>query len=127
MRMRSMAAVGVLAGALTVGVTGTAQAAAQNGVCEPGEVCFFWGSNLWGSLSDFSAPVGDFAPYRFISPAPGQGQGVKNNAASVWNRTGLNVHVCYSEWYNGSSDWVGYQSWRNLNYTLNDNASFRFV
>lgn len=125
MRVRNLAMVGALVGALTVAIPQTAHAGAYNGVCEPGEVCLFWGSSLFGSLVDFNqSNVGDLVYYSFQSPAPGQGQGVKNNAASIWNRSGIRVHVCVDEWFSGSCDYVAANSWRNLNYTLNNEASW---
>ena len=73
-------------------------AAERNGVCDAGEVCFYYNGNGEGSVSDFSSSVPNYGGsqpncYEFKGAGDGQGLCVKNNAASVWNRTNKNVTV----------------------------------
>lgn len=97
-------AVLLTAGALSVPAA-TAQAqstqpVAQNGVCEIGEICLYYGSDATGSLSDFSSDhdIDDYGDsptdcYKFISPGAGQGQCIKNNAESLVNNSDLDVSM----------------------------------
>ena len=48
----------VLASALAVPAS-VASAAGRDGVCDSGEVCFYYNSNQQGSVSDFSDSVGN--------------------------------------------------------------------
>ncbi|APU21999.1 peptidase inhibitor family I36 protein [Actinoalloteichus sp. GBA129-24] len=102
-------------------------AVAQNGLCEVGEVCLFYNAGCSGSLADFSSFIPDFAGYRFLSPGSGQGQAVKNNAASARNRDAVWIaRIHYNENYGSVYDDVlpgNASSCRNLVNTLNDNAS----
>src|SRR4051812_26051696 len=83
-----------LIGAGIVTVTPTAaQAAGRDGVCDNGEFCLYFNSDNEGSISDFTGSIdnyGDSQPscYEFKGAGNGQGKCVKNDAASVWNRTG---------------------------------------
>jgi hypothetical protein len=117
-------AIGTLIGATTFGTAGTAQA-----VDPCNDICFYWDSNLRGSLRAYrgSEVRPDFGSDTFSSPGSGQGQRVKNNAASVYNDTARTAEVCYNENYGGPCDRVAPYSWRNLNHTWNDNASFHWV
>ena len=72
----------------------------QNGVCEYGEICLYYGSDATGSLSDFSSDHGidDYGDsptdcYKFISPGAGQGQCIKNNAESLVDNSDLDVSM----------------------------------
>ncbi len=112
----------------TLAVSTPAQAAvAQNGVCESGEFCLYYNSDRTGSLSDFTGNISDYGTYKFKSAGAGQGQLVKNNAASVRNRTFGAVTVFYNNNYGGSSQTIAPGAAVNLNTTLkNQNASHRF-
>src|SRR5512139_14684 len=85
-----------------------AAATARNGVCESGEFCLYYYSGQDGSVSDFNTSIsnyGDSQPscYEFRGPGAGQGQCVKNNAMSVWNRTSHAVTVYFNSGYQGAS------------------------
>ena len=123
------------AGALLIPAS-TASAAERDGVCDVGEVCFYYNSNQQGSLSDFSDSVpvyGSSQPncYEFKGSGDGQGLCVKNNAASVWNRTNKNVTVYLNSNYDDGGSEKGSQTIApgeevNLQGDLkNDNASHR--
>ena len=78
----------------------SAQSVEQNGVCEYGEICLYYGSDATGSLSDFSSDHGidDYGDsptdcYKFISPGAGQGQCIKNNAESLIDNSDLDVSM----------------------------------
>lgn len=101
-RLAGIASVVVLAVSALAAPTATAgtRATEQNGICEDGEICFYYGSDLAGSLSDFSpgTRVDDYGDslsncYRFISPGAGQGQCIKNNAESITNNTDFEVNL----------------------------------
>lgn len=123
MRLRSALLSTALVAATVVVSTGTAHATDHDGVCDPGEMCLYWDSNLGGSLYDTYWSVADFGDARFISPGAGQGQLVKNNTASATNRHTGDARVFYNESYTGASDVVPAFSSRNLVNTWNDNAS----
>ena len=106
-------------------------ATARNGVCETGEFCLYYNSYEAGSVSDFSTSISDYGAtqpgcYEFKGTGAGQGLCVKNNAASVWNRTGKTVTVFYNSGYAGASQSFAAGVKGNLNSTLkNNNASHR--
>ena len=110
----------------------SAQAAARDGICQSGEFCLYYNSDHAGSVSDFTGSIDDYGAsqpecYEFKGAGAGQGQCVKNNAASVWNRTGGSVTVFYNSGYSGDSQSFASGAKVNLNATLkNDNASHRF-
>ena len=138
MRTSKMMLFGALVGAMLFGLAGTAAAAAKatprNGVCETGEFCLYYLSNRSGSVSDFNGSIPDYGAsqptcYEFKGPGAGQGQCVKNNAASAWNRTTANrVTVYVNSNYQGQGDLFQPGEGRNLIPALvNNNASHRFV
>jgi hypothetical protein len=101
----------------------------RNGVCDEGEVCLYYGSDLQGSVSDFRGSPKDYGAYQpscfeFKGEGAGQGECVKNNAASVWNRMHRNMTVYYNSNYSGASQVIPGQSTANLNSSLiKQNAS----
>jgi len=105
-------------------------AVARDGVCDDGEVCFYYNSDLQGSVSDFAglSPVSNYgisqpSCYEFKGPGAGQGLCIKNNVASIWNRTHYDVAVFYNSDFKGMFDLVAPGS-RNLEPALkNNNAS----
>ncbi|KNX38266.1 peptidoglycan DD-metalloendopeptidase family protein [Luteipulveratus halotolerans] len=107
----------------------SAEAAARDGVCDSGEFCLYYNSDNAGSVSDFAGSIPDYGAtqpecYEFKSAGAGQGLCVKNNAASVWNRTGTKVRVYYNSGYAGASQDFAAGTKGNLNTTLkNNNAS----
>lgn len=131
---KKLAYVGI-AGALVGGaltIVPSANAAARNGVCEAGEFCLYYNSNEQGSVSDFTGSISDYGDtqpscYEFKGSGAGQGLCVKNNAASVWNRTSVPVTVYFNSGYRGASQAFAAGAKANLNATLkNENASHRF-
>lgn len=121
----------VLVGAGLVVTATTAQAAGRDGVCEAGEFCLYYNSNQAGSVSDFRASISDYGSsqpscYDFKGSGNGKGVCVKNNAASVWNRTSSPVTVYYNSGYKGATQVIKAGVKANLNTTLkNDNAGHK--
>ncbi|RKS76717.1 SpoIID/LytB domain protein [Actinomadura pelletieri DSM 43383] len=114
---------------LTVTAAPASAAEARNGKCEEGEFCYYYNSNNKGSISDFNNSVanyGDKQPscYDFKGPGTGKGKCVKNNAASIWNRTGKTVRVHYNSNNRGAHQDFNKDAKANLNRSLkNQNAS----
>jgi surface antigen len=106
-----------------------AYAAARDGHCDSGEFCYYYNSGEAGSISDFTSSLGDYGTtqpscYDFKGAGNGKGKCVKNNAASVWNRTGKTVTVYYNSNYGGAHQSFAAGAKGNLNATLkNNNAS----
>ncbi|GIG62982.1 hypothetical protein Lfu02_73540 [Longispora fulva] len=135
--VRSMLTVAAAALALAVPLlattAGPALAASRDGVCDSGEFCYYYNSNQAGSVSDFTGSVSDLGSsqpscYEFKSAGSGQGVCVKNNAASVWNRTGQTVRVYYNSGFGGASQDFAPGQMANLNATLKNNeASHQFL
>jgi surface antigen len=104
-------------------------AAARDGVCDSGEFCYYYNSGEVGSISDFTTSIDDYGTtqpscYDFKGAGAGQGLCVKNNAASVWNRTSTTVTVYFNSYYGGASQSFASGAKGNLNATLkNNNAS----
>jgi len=107
--------------------------APRNGICEQGEFCYYYNSNNQGSISDFADSISDYGTsqpncYDFKGVGNGRYQCIKNNAASVWNRSSKTVRVHYNSGYSGSYQSVPPSYKGNLNSTLyNENASHKFV
>ncbi|MFI0485318.1 SpoIID/LytB domain-containing protein [Actinomadura sp. 9N215] len=126
----------VLGGALLAPSSPASAAAApesRNGECETGEFCYYFNSDNQGSVSDFDGSVADYGTeqpscYDFKGAGNGQGVCVKNNAASVWNRSDKTVQVYFNSNYGGNSQAFEAGAKGNLNSTLkNQNASHQFV
>lgn len=131
---RSAYTVGALALAVS-GLTGvaaeTAQAAtARNGVCEAGELCLYYNSNQQGSLSDFTSSLGQYNAtqptcYEFRGAGAGKGMCIKNQTASVWNRTGSDATIFENSDFGGRTETVPANGKANLTILKNNNASHR--
>ncbi|MGO4343678.1 peptidase inhibitor family I36 protein [Pedococcus sp. 2YAF34] len=110
-----------------------ASAAARDGACNSGEFCYYYNSNQAGSVSDFADSLDDYGAtqpscYEFKGAGAGQGICVKNNAASVWNRTGKTVRVYYNSNFAGAHQDFAPGAQANLNATLkNNNASHELL
>ncbi|GIH16883.1 hypothetical protein Raf01_50550 [Rugosimonospora africana] len=123
----------VLSGALLTAPASAAAAASRDGVCDSGEFCYYYNSGELGSVSDFTGSVSDYGTtepscYDFKGAGAGQGLCVKNNAASVWNRSSQTVRVYYNSGYAGSYQDFAAGAKGNLNATLkNNNASHQFL
>ncbi|MFA1549734.1 SpoIID/LytB domain-containing protein [Actinomadura chokoriensis] len=120
-------------GVESVNASPAGAAAGRNGVCDTGEFCYYFNSGNKGSLSDFTGSVADLGAkqpscYEFKSAGTGKGKCVKNNAASVWNRSSKTVRVYFNSGYSGK-----YQDFKagakgNLNSSLkNQNASHELL
>ncbi|GAA1661499.1 hypothetical protein GCM10009733_068980 [Nonomuraea maheshkhaliensis] len=84
-----------------------ASAAARDGVCQSGEFCYYFNSNLQGSLSDFTTSVANYDTkqptcYDYKGPGAGKGKCIKNAAASAWNRSSKTVRVYFNSGYSGA-------------------------
>lgn len=119
----------ILAG---IALPSAANAAGRDGTCDAGEFCYYYNSNEAGSVSDFTGSVGDYGAtqptcYEFKGPGTGKGICVKNNAASVYNRTSKPVTVYYNSDYLGTSQTIPAGGRANLIAALkNNNASHNF-
>lgn len=120
-------------GAPAVVLAAPAHAAARDGVCNTGEFCYYFNSGEAGSISDFTTSIGDYGTtqpscYDFKGAGNGKGLCVKNNAASVWNRSTKTVRVYFNSNYGGASQDFAAGAKGNLNATLkNNNASHQFL
>src|SRR4051794_33438316 len=94
---------GLVAAGASVSLAAPAQAAARDGSCSAGEFCYYYNSNNTGSVSDHVGSLADYGSastcYEFKSSGAGRGKCIKNNAASVWNRTSSPVWVYYRSNY----------------------------
>jgi len=124
-----LTAAAMLSGAAPANADGPVE---RNGHCEKGEFCYYYNSNHQGSISDFARSVSDYGTtqpdcYEFKGVGNGRGQCIKNNAASVWNRSSKTVRVYYNSGYSGAYQDIAPGAQRNLNSTLyNENASHAF-
>jgi Peptidase inhibitor family I36/Stage II sporulation protein len=124
-------AVVMLAGA--VAFAGPASAASRDGSCNSGEFCYYFNSNEAGSVSDFADSLDDYGTtqptcYEFKGAGAGRGICVKNNAASVWNRSGKTVRVYFNSNFAGAHQDFASGAKGNLNRTLkNNNASHQLI
>lgn len=94
---------------------------------------FYYNSNLSGSRTTFTGAGGqlgsipDLGPYKFLSSGTGQGQPVKNNAASFYNGSFQITTVFFNSNYGGPCDtFAAHASTNQLRYTYNENASLGF-
>ncbi|WP_404353096.1 peptidoglycan DD-metalloendopeptidase family protein [Phycicoccus jejuensis] len=130
-KVAASAAAALTATTAFVAASAPAQAAARDGVCDTGEFCLFYNSDNAGAVSDFTTSIADYGTtqpscYDFKGTKAGHGLCVKNEAASVWNRTGKSVAVYYNSSYAGASQTFAAGAKANLNATLkNNNASHR--
>ncbi|EFG03840.1 peptidase inhibitor family I36 protein [Streptomyces clavuligerus] len=112
-----------LGAALTVPLAATPAHAAA---CREG-FCLYYNSNLGGSHISLVRSVPDLAGYTFTTAGAGQGQRVKNNAASAHSLVICSVVVYFNSHYSGPADVYSYRQHHNLVNTYNDNASVLFV
>lgn len=109
-----------------------AYAAARDGHCDSGEFCYYYNSGEAGSISDFTSSLGNYGTtqpscYDFKGAGNGKGKCVKNNAASVWNRTGKTVTVYYNSNYGGAHQSFAAGAKGNLNATLKNNDASHHI
>jgi hypothetical protein len=124
--------VGVTAAVVTatalVAVSGAPASAAprRNGICENGEICFYYQWNRQGSVSDFTTSIPNYGTtqptcYEFKGPGDGRGECIKNNARSAWNRMTLGVLVYYNSNYGGDYDVLGGGDYGDFSDVIADN------
>ncbi|BFV55035.1 peptidase inhibitor family I36 protein [Kitasatospora sp. CMC57] len=119
-------AAAALGAALLVPTLATgAQAAVSD--CGEGQFCLFYNSNEQGSHMVVRSSIPDLAGYTFTSPGNGQGQHVKNNAASAVSNVCMTVWVNFYSNYGGPRDMFNYRNAANLVNTYNENASVKFA
>jgi len=127
----------ILATALaTIGLLGfqaaPSFAASRDGVCQAGEFCYYYNSGQAGSVSDFTGSISNYGTdkatcYVYKGPGNGKDRCIKNDAASVWNRSNQTVRVYYNSNYGGAYQDFAPGAKGNLNATLkNENASHQF-
>jgi peptidoglycan hydrolase-like amidase len=127
-----LASLALLAGGAVV-LAAPAAAAGRDGVCNTGEFCYYFNSGEAGSISDFADSLDDYGTtqpscYDFKGAGNGKGLCVKNNAASVWNRTSKTVRVWFNSNYAGTHQDFAAGAKGNLNATLkNNNASHELL
>ncbi|PZS27143.1 MAG: hypothetical protein DLM58_19210 [Pseudonocardiales bacterium] len=132
-KVLTVATVAFAIGAPAVVLAAPAHAAARDGVCNTGEFCYYFNSGEAGSISDFTTSIGDYGTtqpscYEFKGAGAGKGLCVKNNAASVWNRTSKTVRVYFNSGYAGHSQDFAAGVRGNLDATLkNNNASHQLL
>jgi len=129
----SLLAIGIVVGGGAI----SASAGTGDGTVDNNEIGFYFSQDENGSLWDsvyFTSTQFRFhndttSPWvTFISGGTGQGQKVRNNAASVWNRNPYKGLIYYSPNFGGYYDTVPAKSARNLSSSIrNNNASFQIV
>ncbi|MFF3461334.1 peptidase inhibitor family I36 protein [Streptomyces sp. NPDC001984] len=128
--MLSVVAPAIAAATLIVTATGPASASAGTGCVDAGHggcIRLFYNSNRSGSSTYFNTNVSDLAGYTFLTSGSGQGQPVKNNAASALNDSPNIVTIYYNSGYVGACDTLSnYAIADQLHYTYNEDASFRW-
>lgn len=123
--LRKTAATATVLTALAGGLVSTTSTAQAANACPFPYFCLYYNSNLQGAVAFFFDKDPNFDNDRFSGTGAGNGQIVKNNAASAKNnQTGLQAWVWFNSNYGGVHDVVGRSSWRNLTATYNENASF---
>ncbi|GHB85338.1 MULTISPECIES: peptidase inhibitor family I36 protein [Streptomyces] len=138
--MKSRLGVLAMTGAATVAMMGLSTGTAQAGIAgynlcaqATGSVynslCLYYNSNQEGSFAAFTRNVADLDPWIFghigTPNSAGQGQGVKNNAASAANPGSNCWRVYFNSNYAGASDYIGDSGYRQLVSTYNENASVK--
>jgi peptidoglycan hydrolase-like amidase len=134
-RRRAFGILAVVISALAASmvVAGPAFAGGRDGRCDSGEFCYYFNSYQAGSVSDFTDSIDDYGTthpscYEFKGAGNGKGLCVKNNAASVWNRTSKTVRVYYNSNFAGPHQDFAPGVKANLNATLkNNNASHELL
>lgn len=106
-RLSVAASAVLLAAGAAILPASSASAAERDGVCDGGEVCFFYNSDFQGAVSDFTGSVENYGSrqpdcYEFKGPkARGGGECMKNEAASVVNNTSGTVRVYFNSGFKG--------------------------
>lgn len=135
-KTRTATALGALALTATsvtgLALSGSAQAAERDGICDEGEFCYNFSSDMQGAWSDFTGSVADYGTdqpscFEFKGEGNGSGDCVKNDAAAAWNRSDRTVTVFFNSKFGGESQQVAPGEQVVLNPGMkNNNASHRF-
>src|SRR6185436_19459975 len=122
-KLMAVAGMAIVAVIPALGFGNPALAASRDGRCDSGEFCYYYNSDNAGSVSDFTGSLDDYGTaqpscYDFKGAGNSQGVCVKNNAASVWNRSSKAVRVYFNSGYSGSYQEFAAGAKANLNSTL---------
>lgn len=114
--------------AAAIAIAPAASAAPRDGSCQTGEFCLYYRTDHAGSKVDLVSSTRDYGTgagcVKFVSSGAGKGQCVKNNTASVWNRTTKPVFVFYNSDFGGVYHRIAAGAKVNLNSGVkNNNAS----
>ncbi|MER5712498.1 hypothetical protein AB0B13_14165 [Streptomyces sp. NPDC042898] len=93
-------------GTAVLATAGSASAVTRDGYLDIREFGLFYNSSLGGSFIDLYMADGDLANDRFISPGPGQGYAVGNNAASYFNKDKVTWYVYTGASAGGIEGWI---------------------
>ncbi|MFB6705355.1 peptidase M23 [Streptomyces sp. NPDC056333] len=121
------------AAVLGLAAPATAAPAAQVSAAGCSGLQLFYNSNQAGSSACYVNGTDNFAGDVFTTSGAGQGQGVKNNAASATNHktftgaTWPTARIFFNSNWGGVYDDVEASSSRNLSKTYNNNASLEWV
>ena len=102
------------------------RADANGGPC--GYIIFYYNSSYDTAVKGIRLKsVANLGSYEYdeYPGVAGYGQGVKNNAAAAYNTSDYKCYVYYNSNYKGASDYIAPHSWRKLDKTYNENASYR--
>jgi hypothetical protein len=137
MDIKKAIGVGVGTLAMLMGTIGSANASTHNssdhsgttGRCSStnGGACLYYGSGESGAKFQMHQPIfiSDLAGKTYDSSGSGAGQAVKNNSASAENVLGYGcvLYVYYNSNYGGNVDYVNPETYGQLWYTYNEDAS----
>jgi hypothetical protein len=87
------------------------------------DLCLYYNSNEQGAGAGFNGDVSDLSGYAYSSTGAGAGQGVKNNAASAEDDDNGEDFIYFNHGYAGNYDWLNPDSYGQLYYTYNNDAS----
>ncbi|MFJ8039141.1 peptidase inhibitor family I36 protein [Kitasatospora sp. NPDC096147] len=124
-RTLKLAAAALSAALLVPAFATNAQAAVRD--CGESQFCLFFNSDFKGSHYVIQQSIPDLAGRTFTAPGNGQGQRVKNNAASAVSNVCMTVWVNFYSNYGGPADMFNYRNAANLVNTYNENASVKFA
>jgi hypothetical protein len=100
----------------------------QDGACDlyadgTGELCLWFFADFSGSYADYYTNESDLRDNTFLTPGPGLGQTVANNAESGWNRDLIFTAVVWTDpFFTGVSGTVAPGAWGNFNSTFKNNV-----
>ncbi len=129
-KLASLGVTAVAAAGLSLGTAPQANAAAGLTCPNSQDYCmqFYYNSSYKGSYTMFTGfDHYSLDGYKFLSGGAGQGQYVKNNAASAWNLSYYNLVIYYNSNLAGACDSIPKMDGASqLKNTYNENASFGY-